>query len=151
MNVLTSVAALRYPPRELSDQEGTPERGLAGRLGALMWLPAAFYAAGAATAGDPPWLADPDGWLYLAFLAAGGVPLVRACGRVRRMGYPGAAWMAFGILAPATVAVSVYMTPHGALWVAACAAATSLPAWLPYGLGCLNRRTRRRNSRRIVS
>ncbi len=150
MNVLTSVAPLRYPARELSGRGWTPARLLAGCLISLMWLPVGFYAVGAAGAGGPPWLADLDGWLYLAGLAPSGIPLVWACGRLRRMGYPGAAWMAFGVLAPATVMGSVYVAPLGPLWVAACAAVASLPAWLPYGLGCLDRRTRRRNSRRIA-
>ena len=119
MNVLTSVAPLRYPARELSGRGWTPARLLAGCLISLMWLPVGFYAAGAAGAGNPPWLADLDGWLYLAGLALGGVPLVWACGRLRRMGYPGAAWMAFGVLAPATVMGSVYVAPLGPLWVAA--------------------------------
>ena len=48
-------------------------------------------------AGDLPWLMDLDGWLYLAALAPGGVPLALACGRLRRKGYPGVAWMAFGV------------------------------------------------------
>ena len=150
MNVLTSVAPLRYPARELSGRRGTSARLLTGCLISLMWLPTGFYAAGAAVAGDPPWLAGPDGWLYLAFLAPGGVPLAWACSRLRRTGYPGAAWMAFGALAPATVMGSVYAAPLGPLWVAACAAAASLPAWFSCGLGYLERRTRRRNSRRIA-
>ncbi len=54
--------------------------------------------------------------------------------------------MAFGVVAPATVVGSVYVAPLGPLWVAACAAVASLPAWLACGLGCLDRRTRRRNS-----
>ena len=134
MNVLTSVVALRYPPWELSNREGAQARQQAGRLVSLMWLPVGFYAAEAAMAGDLPWLMDLDGWLYLAALAPGGVPLALACGRLRLMGYPGAAWMAFGVLAPVTVAGSGYVAPLGVLLVAACAAAASLPAWLLYGL-----------------
>ena len=150
MNVLTSVATLRYPPRELSDRQGMQVRRRAGLLGSLLWLPLAFTAAGASVAGDVPRLTGLDESLFAAGLAAGGVPLVWVCGRLRRMGYGGGAYLAFGVLAPATAAVSVYMTPHGALWVAACAAATSLPAWLACGLGYLDRRARRRNSRRFA-
>ena len=153
MNVLTSVVALRYPPWKLPNQEGAPARLPASRLFSLMWLPVGFSAAEAAMAGDLPWLMDLDGWLYLAALVPGGVPLALACGRLRRKGYPGVAWMAFGVLAPVTVVVSVYAAPHGALLVATCAAAASLPAWLLYGLGYRAghaRRERRRKTRRIA-
>ena len=101
-------------------------------------------------AGDLPWLMDLDGWLYLAALASGGVPLALACGRLRRLDYPGAAWMVSGILAPVTVVVSVYVAPLGALLVAACAAAASLPVWLLYRLGYRARRGRRRKAGRIA-
>ena len=104
-------------------------------------------------AGDLPWLMDLDGWLYLAALAPGGVPLALACGRLRRKGYTGVAWMAFGVLAPVAVVVSVYAAPHGALLAATCAAAASLPVWLLYGLGYRAghaRRERRRKTGRIA-
>ena len=80
-----------------------------------MWLPTGFYAGGAVMGGTLPGLADPDGWLYLAFLAPGGVPLAWAGGRLRRRGYPGAAWMAFGVLAAATVKGSGYAALLGPL------------------------------------
>ena len=153
MNVLTSVVALRYPPWELSNREGALALLPASRLFSLMWLPVGFSAAEAAMAGDLPWLMDLDGWLYLAALVPGGVPLALACGRLRRKGYPGVAWMAFGVLAPVTVVVSVYAAPHGVLLVATCAAAASLPVWLLYGLGYRAghaRRERRRKTRRIA-
>ena len=153
MNVLTSVVALRYPPWELSNREGALARLPSSRLFSLMWLPVGFSAAEAAMAGDLPWLMDLDGWLYLAALVPGGVPLALACGRLRRKGYPGVAWMAFGVLAPVTVVVSVYAAPHGVLLVATCAAAASLPVWLLYGLGYRAghaRRERRRKTRRIA-
>lgn len=145
MNVLTSVAPLRYPARELSGRGWTPARLLAGCLISLMWLPAGFYAAGAAGAGGPPWLAGLDGWLYLAGLAPSGVPLVWACGRLRRMGYGGGSYLAFGTLAPA-----IFVAPFGMLWVWAWAGALSLPAWVPYGLRERARRRRWRNSRRLA-
>ena len=153
MNVLTSVVALRYPPWELSNREGALARLPASRLFSLMWLPVGFSAAEAAMAGDLPWLMDLDGWLYLAALAPGGVTLALACGQLRRKGYPGVAWMAFGVLAPVTVVVSVYAAPHGVLLVATCAAAASLPVWLLYGLGYRAghaRRERRRKTGRIA-
>ena len=153
MNVLTSVVALRYPPWKLPNQEGALALLPASRLFSLMWLPVGFSAAEAAMAGDLPWLMDLDGWLYLAALVPGGVPLALACGRLRRKGYPGVAWMAFGVLAPVTVVVSVYAAPHGVLLVATCAAAASLPVWLLYGLGYRAghaRRERRRKTRRIA-
>ena len=84
MNVLTSVVALRYPPWKLPNQEGALALLPASRLFSLMWLPVGFSAAEAAMAGDLPWLMDLDGWLYLAALAPGGVPLALACGRLRR-------------------------------------------------------------------
>ena len=150
MNVLTSVVALRYPPWELSNREGALARLPASRLFSLMWLPVGFSAAEAAMAGDLPWLMDLDGWLYLAALAPGGVPLALACGRLHRKVYPGVAWMAFGVLAPVAVVVSVYAAPHGALLAATCAAAASLPVWLLYGLWYRARRERRRKTRRIA-
>ena len=153
MNVLTSLVALRYPPWKLPNQEGALALLPASRLFSLMWLPVGFSAAEAAMAGDLPWLMDLDGWLYLAALAPGGVPLALACGRLRRKVYPGVAWMAFGVLAPVAVVVSVYAAPHGALLAATCAAAASLPVWLLYGLGYRAghaRRERRRKTRRIA-
>ena len=153
MNVLTSVVALRYPPWKLPNQEGALARLPASGLFSLMWLPVGFSAAEAAMAGDLPWLMDLDGWLYLAALAPGGVPLALACGRLRRKAYPGVAGMAFGVLAPVAVVVSVYAAPHGALLAATRAAAASLPVWLLYGLGYRAghaRRERRRKTRRIA-
>ena len=150
MNVVTSVEPLRPQTRELFDRQGTQGRRRVGLLGSLLWLPAAFIAAEAVLAGDLPRLTSLDGWLHAVGLAAGGAPLARACGRLRGMGYGGAAYLAFGTLAPATAVVAVYLTPHGALWTGACAAALSLPAWVPCGLRERARRRRWRNSRRLA-
>ena len=150
MNVVTSVVPLRPKARKLSDRGGTPARRLAGRLGSLMWLPVGFTAAEAALAGHPPRLPDLDAWLYLAGLAVGGIPLAWTCGRLRRMGYGGGSYLAFGTLAPATVAGAIFVAPFGTLWVWAWAGALSLPAWVPYGLRKRSRRRRWRNSRRLA-
>ncbi|MCY4564719.1 MAG: hypothetical protein OXE40_09590, partial [Gammaproteobacteria bacterium] len=63
MNVLTSVATLRYPPRELSDRQGMQVRRRAGLLGSLLWLPVGFPAARAAMAGDVSRPTGPHGSL----------------------------------------------------------------------------------------
>ena len=89
MNVVTSVVPLRPKDRKLSDRGGTPARRLAGRVGSLMWLPAGVATVEAFMVGGLPRLLGLDGWLYLAGLAVGGIPLAWACGRLRRMGYGG--------------------------------------------------------------
>ena len=150
MNVVTSVVPLRPKARELSDRDGTPALHLAGFLGSFLWLPAGIAAAEVVVAGGLPRLPDLDAWLYLAGLAVGGVPLARACGRLRGMGYGGGAYLAFGALAPATVAGTIFVAPFGMLWVWAWAGALSLPAWVPYGLRERARRRRWRNSRRLA-
>ena len=150
MNVVTSVEPLRPQARKLSGRGGTPAHRLASRLGSFLWLPAGVAAVEAFMTGGLLRLLDLSGWLYLAGLAVGGIPLAWACGRLRRKGYGGGAYLAFGLLAPPTVAGAIFVAPFGTLWIWAWAGALSLPAWAHYGLRERARRRRWRNSRRFA-
>ena len=64
----------------------------------------------------------------LVVVAPAGLPL--ACRRLWRLGHPGAAWAAFAVLGPATVAASLLAGLLGPLAIAICAALFSGPVWI---------------------
>ena len=143
---------LRSPPMASSSirlgwNADTPDDGTASCADVAA---AGLCAALAALASDSPWSAGLDGWRNLPGLAPADVLLVWACVWLRRMGYPGVAWMAFGVMASVTVAGAIFVVPLDPLWLAACGMASSLSVWLLYGLGCLIRCVRRQSLWRIA-
>ena len=128
-----TLTLVRYPPRDLSGRRGrrhvrVPLRGI-GAAASVLWLPAGFHL-GLALAGGNGLAADAAGWLHMAALAAGGMPLVLACMLLWRQGRARAACAAFAVLGPGAVAGSLVLEGVGPFAVAAVAAAASLPAWL---------------------
>ena len=73
---------------------------------------------------------DAEGWLRMATLATGGVPLALACMLLWRQDRARAACAAFAVLGPGAVAGTLALEGFGPFAVATVAAAASLPAWL---------------------
>ena len=107
---------------------------MARRLGAglfsLAWLPAGIALAAMVHGRSLP--AEPDAWLSLVPVAPCGLPLALAWVRLRKVGYPGAAWASFLVLAPATAFFSLFAGLLGPIAIAAYAIVLSLPAWALY-------------------
>ena len=97
-------------------------------LGLLVWLPAGIVALGAFRGTELP--VEPLAWLTLVAIAPCGLPLALACRRLRLRGYPRAAWAAFAVLAPATIASSLFAGLFGPLAIAIYAAVISMPVWI---------------------
>ena len=124
-----TLTLVRYPPRNLAGRRvGVPLRGIGGAAVCLLWLPAGFHL-GQALAGSTGLAADAEGWVQMAALAAGGVPLVLACRLLWRRGRTGAACAAFAVLGPGAVAGTLAFEGFGPFAVATVAAAASLPVW----------------------
>ena len=70
----------------------------------------------------------------LVVVAPAGLPLALACRRLCRLGHARAAWAAFAVLAPATVAASLLAGLLGPLAIAVCAAVLSAPVWIAVGV-----------------
>lgn len=66
----------------------------------------------------------------LVVVAPAGLPLALACRRLWRLGRPGAAWAAFAVPGPATVAASLLAGLLGPLAIAIYAAVLSGPVWI---------------------
>ncbi len=129
-----TLTLVRYPPRNLSGRRGrrhagAPLRGIGAAAAGLLWLPAGFHL-GLALAGGIGLSADADGWLRMAALAAGGVPLAVACMLLWRQDRAWAACTAFAVLGPGAVAGTLALEGFGPFAAATAAAAASLPAWL---------------------
>ncbi|MCY4547188.1 MAG: hypothetical protein OXC28_02365 [Defluviicoccus sp.] len=129
-----TLTLVRYPPRNLSGRRGrrrvqVPLRGIGAAAASLLWLPAGFHL-GLALAGGIGLAAHADGWLHIAALVAGGVPLALACRLLWRRGHAWAACAGFAVLGPGAVAGTLALEGFGPFAVATVAAAASLPAWL---------------------
>lgn len=137
---LSNLAILsdRFPDRDpgrrgkgtAADGFRTLAREAAAILISVLWLPAGI--ASMAAIHGASWVFAPGAWPSLAAAAAGGVPLMLAWRRLRRRGWPGAAWASFLALAPATVATALLagQLMLGPLAVAGYSVLVSLPAWL---------------------
>lgn len=108
----------------------TITRRLAFGLLALLWLPVGIAAT--ALVRGMPWPVEPHAWLSLVVTAPCGLPLALACLRLRRIGYPGTAWAAFAVLAPATAVASLFAGLLGPVAIAIYALVISVPAWILY-------------------
>ena len=131
-----TLTLVRYPPRNLSGRRGrrhvrVPLRRVGAAVVGLLWLPAGFHL-GLALGGGTGLAADAAGWLHMAALAAGGVPLALACMLLWRRGHAWAACAAFAVLGAGAVAGTLALEGFGPFAVATVAAAASLPAWLMY-------------------
>ena len=129
-----TLTLVRYPPRNLAGRRSrrhvrVPLRGIGAAAVGLLWLPAGFYL-GQALGGGTGLAADAEGWLHMAALAAGGVPLALACMLLWRQHRAWAACAAFAVLGPGAVAGTLALEGFGPFAVATVAAAASLPAWL---------------------
>ena len=129
-----TLTLVRYPPRNLSGRRGRRHvgvslRGIGAAAAGLLWLPAGFHL-GLALAGGIGLAADADGWLRMAALAAGGVPLALACMLLWRQDRVRAACAALAVLGPGAVAGTLALEGFGPFAVATVAAVASLPAWL---------------------
>ena len=138
-----TLTLVRYPPRNLAGRRGrrhvrVPLRGIGAAAVCLLWLPAGFHL-GLALAGGIGLAADAAGWLHMAALAGGGVPLALACMVLWRRGRVWAALAALAVFGPGAVAGTLALEGFGPLGVATVAAAAGLPAWLM----CARRHRRR--------
>ena len=129
-----TLTLVRYPPRNLAGvrsrrQARVPLRAIGAAATGLLWLPAGFHIGQALAGGTGP-AADAEGWLQMAALAAGGVPLALACMMLWRRGRTRAACAAFAVLGPGAVAGTLVLEGFGPFAVVTVAAAASLPAWL---------------------
>ena len=113
-------------------------------VAALLWLPAGVAATAPLRgfgfgADSGPW---PMMVLMMAsslvVVAPAGLPLAIGCRRLWRLGRARAAWAAFALLAPATVAASLLAGLLGPLAIAVAAAVLSVPVW--FAVGVLRRR-----------
>ena len=85
-----SLTLVRYPPRNLAGRRGrrnvrVPLRGIGVAAASLLWLPAGFHL-GQALAGGTGLAVGAEGWLHIAALAVGGIPLALACRLLWRRG-----------------------------------------------------------------
>ena len=129
-----TLTLVRYPPRSLAGRRGrrhgrVPLRGIGAAAASLLWLPAGFHL-GQALTGGTGLAADAEGWLHMAALATGGVPLALACSLLWRRGRIWASCAAFAVLGPGAVAGTLAFEGLGPFAVATVATAASLPAWL---------------------
>ena len=129
-----TLTLVRYPPRNLAGRRGrrhvrVPLRRIGAGAASLLWLPAGFHL-GQTLAGSTGLAADAEGWVQMAALAAGGVPLALACMLLWRRGRSWAACAAFAVLGSGAVAGTLAFEGFGPFAVATVAAAVSLPAWL---------------------
>lgn len=97
----------------------------------LLWLPLGMQLV--AVARGFSLIIEPQAWLDLVFLAPFGVPLALACRLLWRGRHVVSAWVAFIVLAPATVWAVLIGGLFGPLGIAIYAIVLSLPAWAVYG------------------
>ena len=118
-------------PQKISDARVSTSRARvrsAFTLGSLVWLPAGIAATSVLRGFGLP--VEPQAWLSLIVIAPCGLPLALACRRLRRLGYPAAAWAAMAVLGSATVGASLFAGLLGPVAIAVYAVVLSLPVWL---------------------
>lgn len=82
-------------------------------------------------------------WLSLVFVVPCGLPLAFAWSAIHGLNFPGTAGAVCGVLAIATVVLSLLAGLLGPIGIAAYAIVISLPAWILYAV--LRMRKRRRD------
>ena len=113
---------------------GRPSRISRARfwLAALLWVPMGIAATAVIRGFGLP--LEPQAWLSLLVIAPCGLPLAFAWSALRRLGYPGAARAVCGVLAVATIVLSLFAGLLGPVAIAAYAIVASLPAWIMYAI-----------------
>ena len=101
-------------------------------LAALLWVPIGIAATAVVRGFGLP--LEPQAWLSLLVIAPCGLPLAFAWSALRGLGYPGTAGTVCGILAVATVVLSLFAGLLGPIAIAAYAIVVSLPAWILYAI-----------------
>ena len=125
-----------------SRRPNKPSRGMFW-LVALFWLPIGVAATAVVRGFGLP--LEPQAWLSLAVVAPCGLPLAFAWSAIHGLGYPRTAGSVCGVLALATVVLSLIAGLLGPIGVAAYAIVLSLPAWVLYAILRLRVRNLRRN------
>ena len=108
-----------------------PSRGMFW-LAALLWLPIGIAATAVVRGFGLP--LEPQAWLSLVVIAPCGLPLAFAWSSIHGLGYPRTAGSVCGILAIATVVLSLVAGLLGPIGVAAYAIVLSAPAWILYAI-----------------
>lgn len=101
-------------------------------LAALLWVPIGVAATAVVRGFGLP--LEPQAWLSLLVTAPCGLPLAFAWSALRGLGYPGAAGAVCGVLAVATIVLSLFAGLLGPVAIAAHAIIASLPAWILYAI-----------------
>jgi hypothetical protein len=101
-------------------------------LVALLWVPMGIAATAVVRGFGLP--LEPQAWLSLLVIAPCGLPLAFAWAALRRQGYPGTAGAVCGVLAVATIVLSLFAGLLGPVAIAAYAIVASLPAWILYAI-----------------
>lgn len=99
-------------------------------LAALLWVPLGIAATAVIRGFGLP--LEPQAWLSLLVIAPCGLPLAFAWSALRSLGYPGVAGAVCGVLAVATIVLSLFAGLLGPVAIAAYAIVASLPAWIMY-------------------
>lgn len=101
-------------------------------LAALLWVPIGIAATAVVRGFGLP--LEPQAWPSLLVIAPCGLPLAFAWSALCGLGYPGTAGTVCGILAVATVVLSLFAGLLGPIAIAAYAIVVSLPAWILYAI-----------------
>ena len=101
-------------------------------LAALLWVPMGIAATAVIRGFGLP--LEPQAWLSLLVIAPCGLPLAFAWSALRNLGYPGTAAAVCGVLAVATIVLSLFAGLLGPVAIAAYAIVASLPAWILYAV-----------------
>lgn len=101
-------------------------------LAALLWVPMGIAATAVIRGFGLP--LEPQAWLSLLVIAPCGLPLAFAWSALRSLGHPGAAGAVCGVLAVATIVLSLFAGLLGPVAIAAYAIVASLPAWILYAI-----------------
>lgn len=113
------------------NRQRRPSRGLFWIV-ALLWLPIGIAATAVVRGFGIP--IEPQAWLSLVFIAPCGLPLAFAWTAIHDLGYPRTAGSVCGVLALATVALSLIAGLLGPIGVAVYAIVLSLSAWILYAI-----------------
>lgn len=114
-----------------SRRQRRPSRGKFWLL-ALLWLPLGVVATAVVRGFGLP--LEPQAWLSLVVVAPCGLPLAFAWSSIHGLGYRRTAGSVCGVLAIATVALSLVAGLLGPIGIAAYAIVLSLPAWVLYAI-----------------
>lgn len=101
---------------------------------ALLWLPVGLVATAVVRGFGLPF--EPQAWLSLLVIAPCGLPLAFAWSAIHGLGHARTAGTVCGVLALATIVLSLIAGLLGPLGIAVYAIVLSLPAWILYAVLC---------------